>query len=37
MPTKEESASGEDRSDDYHKNTNGINRRPDTAHQLTVV
>ena len=32
MPTKEESASGEDRSNNYDKNTNGINCRPDIAH-----
>lgn len=36
MPTDEESASGKDRSDDYHKNPDTINRHPDTTHQLTV-
>jgi hypothetical protein len=37
LPAEEESAGGENRSNDYHKNTDGINRRPDTAHQITVV
>jgi len=36
MPIIDESANGNDRSDNYNKNPNGINCSPNTAHKLTV-